>query len=81
MQEIVTNWAQVSAYLAAGFCMGIGALGPSLGQGLIAARACENIAKNPESAKLISNTMILGMAFTESCAIYALVISLFLLAK
>jgi|SaaInlLV_10m_DNA_2_1039722.scaffolds.fasta_scaffold00054_36 F-type H+-transporting ATPase subunit c len=73
------NWVKVAAFVAAGLCMGIGGLGPSLGQGFIAGKACENIGKKPESSNVIIRTMVLGMAITETAAIFALLISLILL--
>ena len=73
------TWIIVGKAVAAGICMGIGALGPSLGQGLIAGKACESIAKNPEVAGSIFNNMILGMAFAETSSIYCLIVSLIIL--
>jgi len=72
---------KVAAYAAAGLCMGIGTLGPAIGQGLIGSRACESIGKRPESQKPVFNAMMLALAFVESATIYALVISLLLLTK
>ncbi|QQR48973.1 ATP synthase F0 subunit C [bacterium] len=74
-----TNWVPIAAYIAAGLCMGIGTLGPSLGQGFIGGKACESIGKKPESANVVFRTMVIALAFVESTAIYALVISLILL--
>ena len=45
------NWMKVAAHVSAGLCMGIGALGPSLGQGYVGGKACESISRNPESSK------------------------------
>ncbi|MFH1831541.1 MAG: ATP synthase F0 subunit C [bacterium] len=73
------NWVKTAACLAAGLCMGIGTLGPSIGQGLIGGKACEGIGKKPENANVILRTMIVALAFVESTAIYALLISLILL--
>ncbi|MBL4587934.1 ATP synthase F0 subunit C [Candidatus Babeliales bacterium] len=75
------DWVKVASYCAAGFCMGIGTIGPALGQGMIGAKACENLAKRPESANIISRTMMIAMVFVESAAIYALVIALLLVFK
>lgn len=75
------DWVKVAAYVAAGICMGVGTIGPSLGQGYIGGKACENLAKRPESAGIISRTMMIAMAFVESSAIYALVISLLLILR
>lgn len=73
--------AKVAAYVAAGVCMGIGTLGPSLGMGMAGGKACESIAKKPESFSGIFRTMMLAIAFIESTAIYALLISLLLISK
>jgi F-type H+-transporting ATPase subunit c len=77
----IVDWVKVAQYCAAGLCMGIGTIGPSLGQGFIGAKACENLAKRPESASLISRTMMIAMVFVEATAIYALVISLLLIFR
>lgn len=73
------EWVKVAAYIAAGLCMGIGTLGPSLGQGFIGGKACESIGKKPENSNVIVRTMVMALAFVESTAIYALLISLILL--
>jgi F-type H+-transporting ATPase subunit c len=73
------NLVKVAIALSAGLCMGIGSLGPSLGQGFIGGKACESIGKNPENSSHISRTMLIAMAFAESSAIYALVTALILL--
>jgi F-type H+-transporting ATPase subunit c len=65
--------------LAAGICMGLGAIGPGIGEGIVAGKALEAMGRNPDmSGKLLSN-MILGMAITETTAIYALVVTLIIL--
>jgi len=81
MQEIMdtTNWVKVAACIAAGVCMGLGTLGPALGMGYIGGKACENLGKKPESAGIISRTMIVALAFAESSVIYALIIALLLI--
>lgn len=73
------DWVKVAAYVAAGACMGFGAFGPALGLGFIGGKACESIGKKPESAGLITRTMVLALSFVESTAVYALVVSLVLL--
>lgn len=71
--------AKVAAYVAAGFCMGIGSIGPALGQGFVGSKACESIGKQPECANLVTKTMVLALAFIESTSIYCLVIALMLI--
>jgi F-type H+-transporting ATPase subunit c len=56
--------------------MGFGTLGPALGIGMIAAKGMEAIGRNPEAAGKVQTNMILGLAFAEAIAIYALVVSL-----
>jgi len=68
-----------AAFLGAGICMGIGALGPGLGEGYVAGKACEAIGRVPEQANLITRTMLIGQAVTESTGIYSLVIALLLM--
>ena len=81
MDQIIEtiNWVKVAACVAAGLCMGIGSMGPSLGQGFIGGKACESIGKRPENAGLITRTMVVALAFVESSAIYALIVALLLM--
>ena len=80
--EIETiNWAKVAANLSAGICMGIGALGPSLGQGYIGGKACESISRNPESYNSIFSTMMFALVAAETSSIYAFIVSLMLLFR
>jgi F-type H+-transporting ATPase subunit c len=59
--------------------MGIAAGACGLGQGMGLKAACEGTARNPEAGGKITVTLILGLAFIESLAIYALVVNLILL--
>ncbi|MBT3455782.1 ATP synthase F0 subunit C [bacterium] len=68
-------YAKAAAYLGAAFAMGVGAIGPSIGQGLIGTKACESIGKYPESASKIRTTMMISMAIVESSALYAFLIA------
>jgi len=67
------------ALLGAGFAMGVGAVGPGLGEGYTAGKACEAIGKNPKEAGLLTRTMLVGQAVAESTGIYSLVIALLLI--
>ena len=68
-------YAKAAAFLGAAITMGFGSLGPALGQGIIAMKACENIGKYPESANKIRQTMMMALIIVESSAIYCLLIS------
>jgi F-type H+-transporting ATPase subunit c len=65
--------------LAAGLSMGLGAIGPGIGIGILAWGALQAIGRNPEASGQIQVNMFIGIAFAEAIAIYALVISLILL--
>ncbi|OGD66685.1 ATP synthase F0 subunit C [Candidatus Berkelbacteria bacterium RIFCSPHIGHO2_12_FULL_36_9] len=62
--------------LATALAIGLGSVGPAIGIGLIAAKAMESIGRNPEATSKVQSAMILGMAFAEAIAIYALVVAL-----
>jgi len=63
---------------AIAFVMGMGAIGPGIGIGLLVSKALEAIGRNPEATGKIQTNMILGLAFAEAIAIYALVVALIL---
>ncbi len=78
-----TDWTKaifvMASVLAAGLCMGLGTLGTGLGMGRATAGSSEATARNPEAHGKIMLTMMVGLAMTESIAIYALVIALCIL--
>ena len=65
----------VSAFSAA-LAIGVAAFGAAIGQGNALAKALEAIGRNPESQSKIFPTLVLGLAFIESLALYALLIAL-----
>ena len=65
--------------IGAGLCMGIGAIGPALGEGNAVGKALEGMARQPEMANTLRTNMILGCAITESTGIYSMVVALVLL--
>jgi F-type H+-transporting ATPase subunit c len=68
--------AEAMKTLAAAIAIGLGAIGPAIGIGMIGSKAVEAIGRNPEAAGKIQGPMILTAAFAEAVAIYALVIAL-----
>lgn len=70
---------EVLKTVAAGIAIGLGAIGPAIGEGLIASKAMEAIGRNPEASDKISTLMFVSMAITESTGIYALVVALIIL--
>lgn len=61
--------------LTKGLTMAIGGIAPAFGIGMIGAKAMEALGRNPEAAGKLFVPMLLGMAFAEAVAIYALVVS------
>jgi F-type H+-transporting ATPase subunit c len=61
--------------IAKALAIGLGAIGPSIGIGMIGSKAVEAIGRNPEASGKILVPMLLAIAFAEAVAIYALVIA------
>ncbi len=82
-QESASNKFDTNGWLAAaaGFAIGIAALGGTMGQGRAAAAALEGISRNPGAAARIQTPMILGLALIESLVLFALVIAFLLQSK
>lgn len=59
--------------------MGLGAIGPAIGEGWIASSAMSAMGRNPEVSDKMFTNMLVAMAVTESTGIYALVVSLVIL--
>jgi F-type H+-transporting ATPase subunit c len=73
------NWIEVASVLGAALAVGLGAIGPGLGEGRAVAAALDAIARQPEAAATLSRTLFVGLAMIETMAIYCLVIALLLL--
>lgn len=59
-----------------GLTVALGGAMPALAIGLLTSKALEAIGRNPEASAEIRTSMILGVAFAEAIAIYALVAGL-----
>jgi F-type H+-transporting ATPase subunit c len=68
-----------ASVIAAALAVGIGSIGPGVGQGTAAGQAVEGIARQPEAEGKIRGTLLLSLAFMEALTIYGLVVSLILL--
>lgn len=62
--------------IGAAIAIGLGALGPGIGIGMLAGKAMEALGRNPEARGAIQQNMILAIAFAEAIAIYALVVAI-----
>jgi len=78
-KELTSAIIKAGAFIGAGLAMGFGAIGPGIGEGFAAGKACEGVARRPEEAGLLTRTMLIGQAVSESTGIYSLVIALLLL--
>lgn len=71
--------AQAAVFLAAGICIGVGAIGSGIGSGLVARSALDAMARNPSTQSQVLMFMLIGQAWAQTGGIFALVIALFLL--
>jgi F-type H+-transporting ATPase subunit c len=69
----------MASIFAAGLTMGIGAIGPALGEGRAVAQGLASIAQQPDETNTITRTLFVGLAMIESTAIYCFVISMILI--
>ena len=74
-------YVRIAAYISAAFVVGIGTIGPAIGQGNIASQACKSIGKYPESASKIRTAMIIGLGMVESCCVYALIVAIIIIFR
>jgi F-type H+-transporting ATPase subunit c len=65
-------------FLAAGLAIGLGALGPGLGIGILAYGAMQALGRNPEAKGPIQTNMMIAIGLTEAIAIYALIVAVIL---
>lgn len=62
--------------LATAIAIGLGAIGPGIGVGLVAGPALGAMGRNPEAAGIIRTNMLIAIVFAEAISIYALVVAL-----
>jgi F-type H+-transporting ATPase subunit c len=62
--------------LVTALAIAIGGIGPAIAIGMLTASAMQSLGRNPEAEPAIRLNMILGLAFAEAIAIYALVVAL-----
>jgi len=79
MEFTGADLVRAAALLGAGIAMGLGAIGPGVGEGYVTGKACEAIGRRPEEAGLLTRTMLVGQAVSESTGIYSLVVALLLM--
>lgn len=71
----------MSIALAVAIMMSLCVVGPALAQGLVASKALDAIARQPEAAGNIRSMMILALGLIEALTIYGLLIGFMLVGK
>ena len=77
-QILAKGIALAGCGIGAGLAL-IAGIGPGIGEGNCAARACEVIGRNPECKSDVTSSMILGIALSETTGIYGFVTCLLLI--
>ncbi len=67
--------------IAAALAIGLAAIGPGIGIGIVANGALQAIGRNPEASGTLTTTMFIGIAFSEALAIFGLVVSFMIAFK
>jgi len=75
----VTSLNGALKYFSAAFCLGLGAIGPIIGQGIFAKSACWAIGFNRESYKHILSFALLSQSIIETPIIFSLLASLLII--
>jgi F-type H+-transporting ATPase subunit c len=70
---------ELGKLLGAGLSMGLGAIGPGVGLGIMIGKALESIARQPDVAGDVRTNMFIGIGVTEAVALYAFVVALILI--
>lgn len=79
MELLAQAIAVAGKAIGAGLCMGIGAIGPGVGEGNAVGKALEGMARQPEATGTLRSTMIMGCAIAETTGIYSLLIAFMIL--
>ena len=75
----VNTVIKIFALMGAAFAMGFGAIGPGIGDGFVAKNANTAVGNSPKHMGLLTRSMIIGQAVTETTDIYSLVVALILI--
>ena len=77
--DIASAIAIAGKAIGAGLCMGIGAIGPGIGEGNAVGKALEGMARQPEASGTLRSTMIMGCAIAETTGSYSLITALLIM--
>ncbi|WP_212556096.1 F0F1 ATP synthase subunit C [Methanosarcina spelaei] len=77
--DTYTTIIAVASIVTSGITIGIGVIGPAIGEGRSVATALSSMAQQPDSSATITRTLFVGLAMIESLAIYCFVVSMILI--
>jgi F0F1-type ATP synthase membrane subunit c/vacuolar-type H+-ATPase subunit K len=77
--DLAAEVRKAAALLGAGFCMGVGALGPALGTGEAGGAAADGVTLYPDAETPLTRAFFVGAAVSQTTSIYALVVALVLI--
>ncbi|MBE0435411.1 MAG: F0F1 ATP synthase subunit C [Methylomicrobium sp.] len=75
----IIAYIAIASIFTAGITIGLGSIGPALGEGRALASALSALAQQPDAAATITRTLFVGLAMVESTAIYCFVVSMILI--
>ena len=74
-----STWIAIASIVTAGLTIGVGCMGPALGEGRAVAVALSSLAQQPDASATITRTLFVGLAMIESLPIYCFVVSMILI--
>jgi F-type H+-transporting ATPase subunit c len=77
--DTYTTIIAVASIVTSGITIGIGVIGPAIGEGRSVATALSSMAQQPDASATITRTLFVGLAMIESLAIYCFVVSMILI--
>jgi F-type H+-transporting ATPase subunit c len=77
--DINTTIIAVASIATSGITIGIGVIGPAIGEGRAVATALSSLAQQPDASATITRTLFVGLAMIESLSIYCFVVSMILI--
>jgi F-type H+-transporting ATPase subunit c len=77
--DLNTTIIAVASIATSGITIGIGVIGPAIGEGRAVATALSSLAQQPDASSTITRTLFVGLAMIESLSIYCFVVSMILI--
>ncbi len=72
------DYVNAMSAVGAGIAM-VAGLGPGIGQGIAASKACEAVGRNPGAKSAVTSTMLLGQAVAETTGLYSFAVAIILM--